>query len=430
MNKKKGSQSLYVRLLIVTVIPLFALGVIITAFSFSTFKAAMNKEVYTELQNISVAVMNTYDLVYPGDYTKVGNEEIVIYKGENLLNGNNEIIDTIKKETDLDITIFYNDMRIVTTLEDKNGQRILGTTAHIKVVKEVLNAQKEHFYNNATVNDIPYFAYYTPLYNSDGSCIGMLFVGKPTSTVNTYVTKSLIPIIIIAILAMIIAGFISVSSTHKIVAVIKAIQRALANVSIGKLDYSVDDNVIDRKDELGDIGKSIVNMQNALKNLVEFDTLTKIHNRRYGEMKLISTMDKSKFNGMEFSVAIAGIDFFKEVNDTYGHDCGDLVLQNIANILKRNMAGKGFVARWGGEEFLIVYDRIKYEEACDSLRRILDQIRIANVEYNGDHVKVTITFGLVRGNCEEKLRIILKKADELLYEGKMNGRNQIVTQHS
>ena len=96
-------------------------------------------------------------------------------------------------------------------------------------------------------------------------------------------------------------------------------------------------DILKLNDEISDIGRSVMHMQKALKELVELDALTKIYNRRSGENRLKDIIKKSEDRNTSFSIAIGDIDFFKKVNDTYGHDAGDIVLQQTARILKNGV---------------------------------------------------------------------------------------------
>ena len=124
-------------------------------------------------------------------------------------------------------------------------------------------------------------------------------------------------------------------------------------------------------------------------------------------------------------MAIGDIDFFKRVNDTYGHECGDLVLKNIAACLKRHMAGKGFAARWGGEEFLLVYDHMDVREAYRYLQRLNFEIHDLDSCFDGRTVRITMTFGLVPGDTDD-ISQLLRNADQKLYDGKAAGRDCIM----
>ena len=120
------------------------------------------------------------------------------------------------------------------------------------------------------------------------------------------------------------------------------------------------------------------------------------------------------------------IDFFKKFNDTYGHDCGDLVLRDIASIFNEYMLGKGFAVRWGGEEFLIIFEDADLTKALGLLKVLRQKVLDHVIEYESNKLGVTMTFGLVQGDMRD-IDDIVKEADELLYIGKQNGRNRIVT---
>ena len=153
---------------------------------------------------------------------------------------------------------------------------------------------------------------------------------------------------------------------------------------------------------------------------------TELYNRRSGHKKLRQIFEKARSSRHSFALAIGDIDFFKKVNDTYGHECGDAVLKNVSALLKQHMWRRGFAARWGGEEFLLVFENVDLTEARKQLELLMDKIHELDTLYEGQHVKVTMTFGLV---CEsdKDLHTILKEADEKLYIGKTNGRNQVVS---
>ena len=120
------------------------------------------------------------------------------------------------------------------------------------------------------------------------------------------------------------------------------------------------------------------------------------------------------------------MDGLKTINDTYGHDAGDIVLKEIASIIKKKMKGQGFVARWGGEEFMLGFENKNKEKAKKVLDAIVTEIRNTTIDYNGTVIDVTMTFGLVAGNEAKTAEELFKIADNRLYIGKNNGRNQIV----
>lgn len=426
-NFMHSKGSIHKKLLQAILIPMILLFSAMIITSYITIKNAMTHEVKTELQNVSSIVISIYDREYPGDYSKVGTEYIAIYKGERLLNDDTKIIDKISEDTDVEITLFYEDMRVLTTIRNNDNNRISGTSANIRVRQDVLENEKATFYDNITIDKKEYYGYYVPLFNSDGSCTGMLCVSKPMAKVNSYVTKNLLPILTVSFLGILLVSYVIFIYSRRIADVIKVIEKHLTSISKGKLDGDIDSAIIKREDELGSIAKSVIQMQRSLKELIEYDALTGINNRRSGEKKLELSISNAINKGTDFSVAIGDIDFFKKFNDTYGHDCGDKVLVTVASILKNAMQGKGYAVRWGGEEFLLIFDKVEYDDALKVLDSIEDTIRSTSIEYNDLSVNVSMSFGITHGDINEKSDNIIKHADELLYYAKEHGRNQIVS---
>lgn len=426
MEQKKTKGHLYRSLQAMSIVPLLILGLIITLFSYQTLEAAMHEEIHTELKNMANSVILTYDLLYPGDYHLEGTESYDLYKGDKVLTYDYTVIDKMKEDTQIDITVFYQDTRILTTLFNNDNIRIIGTGANPRIINEVLLTDEPQFYTNTVIGGVNYFAYYTPLHNADGTVIGMVYAGKPCTEVNAAVRRAVLPIILIALCSMVIVGLLSSSYTHKLITSLQNIRTFLSKVSTGNLWVELDPSVLRRNDELSEMGHSALYMQRSLRNLVEQDTLTGINNRRFADKRLAQMQAQADVRGTSFVVAIGDIDFFKSVNDTYGHDGGDVVLKKIAVILKKHMAGKGFVARWGGEEFLFVYDNMKLDTAKNNTEALLNEIRDTSIPYEGQFIRVTMTFGLAEGCSGTDVKELVQTADQKLYEGKENGRNRVV----
>lgn len=426
MSSARKNGHLYRSLQYISVIPLLVLALIITIFSYYAVKQAMHAEVHTELRNTAENVMMMYDLLYPGDYYLGDKASGDFYKGTQNLTDSYSIIDRLKTDTQTDITIFYQDTRILTTICDAGGRRIIGTGANALVVQDVLFSGQPHFYTNTEINGQQYFAYYTPLRNSDNSIVGMIYAGKPCTEVNAAVRRTVLPIILIAICSMAVVSIISSSYTRRLTNALQKIRTFLSKVSTGNLWEELDFDVLRRNDELSEMGYSALYMQRSLRNLVEQDTLTELNNRRFADKHLKQTQTNANTYGNHFVVAIGDIDFFKSVNDTYGHDCGDVVLKRAATVLKNHMIGKGFVARWGGEEFLLLYDNFELNAAHAETEQLLQEIRGMAVDYEGQTIRITMTFGLAEGGVNTNIRTLLQTADAKLYEGKESGRNRIV----
>jgi len=432
MDKEKNpkeaikEKSIHGEMLFSILVPTIVTLVVIMLLFDTLMKITVDNDVKRELDNMANVAINMMDMENPGDYTKVGEEEVVIYKGETALNNNYDLIDKIVEGTDLNITFFYKDLRVISTVVDDNGNRLVNLAAHSKVTREVLEEGKSRFYNNVTLDGVIYYAYYKVIYNSDGQIIGMVEVLKSAKKVALYIVIRLIPVLLVGIMGIILIALVNKKMINRFVDILRRLEKQFNTVSKGKLDSQVDTSILNRPDEIGSMARSVTKMQKALKAMIELDTLTQINNRRRGDTKLSTTIFKAKNNGTQFSVAIGDIDYFKKVNDTYGHDAGDKVLVTVANILRKSMNGKGFVARWGGEEFLLVFERMDYETAVKYLKRIDEIIAKETIKINGTTIKVTMSFGITRGRTEDENNKVIKRADEMLYKAKSTGRNRVI----
>lgn len=426
MKKTSKGRSFFWVLTKMNMLPLILLALIITIFGAGRFASSMTLEAKNGLVNLYHTLVTLYDTAYEGSYYTVSEKDTVyLMKGEHLLNDDFTIIDSIKENTGIDITIFYQDTRLITTIQTNDGIRAIGTKANDTVVKDVLEGRSPHFYFGMMVEGVRYFSYYEPLYASDGTCIGMIFLGRPSAEVEHLVYTSLSPLIVVSILTLIIVCPITMRFSRKFIGAIQKIQLFLETISKGELHTEFDADILKRKDELGDMGRYLIRMQKSLQELVERDILTGLYNRRSGEYLLRQIYENHKNEGTPFCIVIGDIDHFKRVNDTYGHECGDMVLTKISSLIKEHMQGRGFAARWGGEEILLVYQNMPLKTAISCLKELMEKIRGNSFVYGESRLSVTMTFGLVEGN-NGKIEHIIRDADIKLYEGKNNGRNKIV----
>jgi diguanylate cyclase (GGDEF)-like protein len=157
------------------------------------------------------------------------------------------------------------------------------------------------------------------------------------------------------------------------------------------------------------------------------DGLTGLYNRRQFELGLEQEYNRSKRHPSDFSLAILDIDFFKKVNDTYGHQYGDYVLQTVANIMKSCFRKTDLLYRYGGEELVIIMPETNIEGAIIPVQRLRRMVEDYTFEYNGVKAKVTVSIGLTMNFQEFGTPAdMLKSADEALYKAKEGGRNRVV----
>ena len=224
---------------------------------------------------------------------------------------------------------------------------------------------------------------------------------------------------------MLFAGLVGMKEADKLANIIKKEKEFLGEISKGNFKASLDANVLKRKDELGEMGLFTVHVQKFIRDMIERDALTKLYTRRIGEAKMIYTQQEYIENGIPYCMVMGDIDHFKRFNDTYGHDCGDLVLKSVADVFNRTIIGNGYAVRWGGEEFIIIIENAHKDKGIEILKKVRQAILDNVVEYNNEQLKITMTYGLVEGD-DRSINDINKEVDELLYVGKEGGRNRIV----
>lgn len=155
------------------------------------------------------------------------------------------------------------------------------------------------------------------------------------------------------------------------------------------------------------------------------DALTGLQNRRgfyeyYENNILLSKKDNAK------SIIIGDIDFFKRVNDTYGHNAGDIVLQHVANIMRECVKGDGEVFRWGGEEMIVLLPQCDVKETKEIAEKIRMTIEQSTCIAEGNTIPITMSFGIRQIEDDLALEENIKAADENLYEAKRTGRNKVI----
>lgn len=180
-----------------------------------------------------------------------------------------------------------------------------------------------------------------------------------------------------------------------------------------------DDNKID-------VIRKINFIYNSSKYLSITDELTGLHNRRHFEQNFEREFLRSKRYGSELSVAIIDIDFFKKINDTHGHLCGDYILREVAYTIAQAFRKTDMTFRYGGEEFVVILTETSQEGALIPLERLRKNIESIPFTYENKLLNISISIGLnSKVQQYENANKFFDAADKALYIAKENGRNRI-----
>lgn len=415
----KKKRSLIFAIMRMSILPLTILGIIMTVYSQNSVREGMIFEVEKNLSGIAHNLISAYNIQDAGEFSYVNGR---ILKGETELTSDYRLLDDVKNDTGADVTIFIGNERCLTTLVSKEGKRLVGSRVSKQVEDAVLHEGEEYFSESVDVMGEEYFGYYVPIRNDAGEVVGISFAGKSVQSVNTSMQFMIQGNVIICLFIIILVGVICNISAQKMVEAIQSIKIFLGKVAQGEFSHKMPEQVLSRRDELSEMGEYAVSVSQSLEDMISRDPLTKLLNRRAGLIQL-----NNRIHQDNFTIAMADIDFFKNVNDTYGHEMGDEVLCFVAEEFRKMMQDIGFSVRWGGEEFLLGLDG----EVSD-MKRLLEKLRqkinAKKFMHDGCEFSVSITFGIAACQKSETYEAAIQKADALLYYGKEHGRDRIVTE--
>ena len=174
--------------------------------------------------------------------------------------------------------------------------------------------------------------------------------------------------------------------------------------------------------------RALLHSNAVLEQIASTDELTGTFNRRHAREHLETLLAASARHGFPLSVALADVDHFKRVNDTFGHSAGDSVLAAVAGHLGSRLRREDILARWGGEEFLLVFAHLDEEQALRAAERLRVAVEGTPIEVGagGDEIKVTVSIGVATWRADEHPDALIHRADIALYRAKNGGRNRVV----
>ena len=250
------------KMLILAIIPVLVMGIVAILISNTVVKNKLLDDAKQKLKATSNAVLAAYDQ-NAGDYFVNATGDV--WKGAYNVSLSTPFIDDIAAKTGIEVTFFYNDTRLVTSLKDADGKRILGSTAGDFLVKNVLQDGNEVFTNRVLVDGTFYFGYYVPVHqNNSDEIIGMVFAGMPVKEI--YASLNLITMIftvaILVILVIAVIGCLLVS--REIAKSIRNSMDVVKQISEGNLNVEIEQSMLDRKDEAGALS---CNTQTLIDNL-------------------------------------------------------------------------------------------------------------------------------------------------------------------
>ncbi len=252
--------------LAMALVPLIGLAILSAFSSARTIRSGMQDEAIKRLEDIVSGVNNSLDALGEGDYRLEGE---TVYKGDVSVSEKLPHFEKFAQASGIDITLFYGDTRRVTTLVDsETGERMVGTQAADKVVAKVLEGGESYVDKKLELNGQAYFCCYMPLANSDGSIVGMIFAGEPSSGIEAYIRNEIIQVTILNVVVILLGGIVIVGVSRRLSAAIRKEEAVIRQLAEGNLNVRVDDELKGRRDELGSIANALDNLITELSRIL------------------------------------------------------------------------------------------------------------------------------------------------------------------
>ena len=255
------------KILSVAVLPVLLLGIVTIVITLTQVKSSLISEVKDSLSGTAATTLAAYNQ-HSGSYLRADNGDV--WKGGYNISKSESLLDNIKEESGMDVTFFYGNERIMTSAKDRDGNRILGSPAGEKIVEKVLKGGENYFSSSVSLDGTLNYGYYIPVYQkgTESEPIGMIFAGvdkqAKDNTINGIILMVLLSVIFVMAACIVIAVIMSVSITRSLQKGISKVQK----VADGELGSPIEEKLLKRNDEVGDLAKAIDTLQKALQNIV------------------------------------------------------------------------------------------------------------------------------------------------------------------
>ncbi|MDR0447363.1 MAG: diguanylate cyclase [Treponema sp.] len=378
-----------------------------------------------------------------------------------------DTVEGLKRLLNSEITVFFGNTRIASTIT-MNGQSIVGTTLDPHIAEIVID-NKQEYSGRIDILGEKYDTFYKPLLNANDEAFAVIFLGIPEMKLITASTKSIRDGIILGLSGLAVSIVLLYYIISSISKPITKLSDSMNNIANGNLNIDVQ---INGEDEVGLLGKSLQKMAVILQKLLEgintmiaeqkkgntdycldtgdfsgdykilansvleltafgmIDQLTGIPNRRSFDNRLDLEWNRAIREKDAISIMIIDVDKFKNYNDTFGHQQGDVALKTTAKTIKQTIKrAMDFAARWGGEEFIVLLPSTDSAGAvcvAEKIRMEIENMIIPCTDLKGTRLTVSIGVNTLIPVTDSPIDRFLSVADTALYKAKETGRNRAV----
>lgn len=255
------------KLLLCAFLPIGILGIIIIVIAGTSLRSSIIRQVENSLRGTAAATLAAYDQ-NSGFYLVAENGDV--WKGGYNISRSEKLLDTIREKSGMEVTFFYGDKRIMTSIVDADNKRILGSPAGDRIVEEVLEKGQEYFSRQVSVDGEMYYGYYVPVFQDGdaGTPVGMVFAGvNRDATLNSVmriVFYMVVTVVLIALAGMLVTGLVSNSISKAIKEEVVCVE----GLATGNLNVQLNRKHLRRKDEVGELTRSIDKLQTDLRGII------------------------------------------------------------------------------------------------------------------------------------------------------------------
>lgn len=266
MKKEKRNISIAVKLIGMSVLPVVILGIILTIYGQSNLKKSLKKEIYEGLKSAALAVQGAYDAAGNGDFIMLESGNVI--KGTFVVSGNYSLADHLSSGSGIDVSLYYGNRIVVTSLIDQDNSRMTEGTVSSKVENTVLKKGKEYFAEDVELGTEHYYGYYMPIVNEQGNAYGMIFTGKKSANVNAAIASDAFKMSLISVAVIAAALVLTVVMAVSIARALKHMMGLFGKVADGNLSEVHDEKGSRRRDEIGAMLCGIAKLRISLRDMI------------------------------------------------------------------------------------------------------------------------------------------------------------------
>jgi len=392
-KERKRFLSFSKKLVGLCLLPMILICVVITIFSTKALQAGIENEVEKSLRIVAVTLDETYTNLYEGDYKKGMTGKVT--KGDTTISGDTKLIDGIKNQTGFEASLFFGNMRLITTISKEAGGVAIGTSLDGEIYDQIKGGESL-FQKDFEIQGKSYYAYYQPLINSDGSVIGAIEVAMESSSIQKTINGQMAKIFIFSLIFMIAASVVIMLLSRGMVVTMSRTKEFLGRIVAGELDVVPDDKLLKQNDELGDIYGISVQLQVELRRIVNHikesaddlirsaDQLTDMaqDTKKTVEGVLGSVEEISQGTVTQAQGTAAANDNVERIGEQIG-----FITDEVDSLTKH--AGQMSDAEKESEQIIVELNSSN-EDTKASMTKVADQIVIMNQSVKGIHSAVSM----------------------------------------